>query len=270
MIIFYPVGGLGNRMRVIESAVKYCQTNQLKFCIYWIKDSGLNCSFSNIWLPVKNIVDKSNNIIPMLFKIRRKSKFFRFMLNFFERAKILMILDENEYEKLRNEIRINGIERYLICIIASYSIFYNYNDFQQDLFGLNQNIEELIEKETRQFDKHTIGIHIRRTDNLESIEYSPLNLFVKKMKQELAQNSSIRFYIATDSEDVKSELKTIFGERVLLPNGELSRNSKNGVIEAVVELYSLSKTNKIIGSHHSSFSEMAARIGNINLQVMRK
>ena len=42
------------------------------------------------------------------------------------------------------------------------------------------------------------------------------------------------------------------------------------MIGAMVDLYCLAKCSKIYGSHGSSFSDVAARIGNIPLKVMKK
>jgi len=59
---------------------------------------------------------------------------------------------------------------------------------------------------------------------------------------------------------------TAFGDRIIvLPDVDTSRNSVRGMQDALVELYVLSRTNKIFGSHQSSYSETAAQIGNYSL-----
>jgi hypothetical protein len=50
----------------------------------------------------------------------------------------------------------------------------------------------------------------------------------------------------------------------------LNRHSKEGILEAVLEIYSLSKTARIFGSYYSSYSEMAAKLGKIKLEVLKK
>ena len=47
---------------------------------------------------------------------------------------------------------------------------------------------------------------------------------------------------------------------------KLVRNKKIAIIQAVAELYLLSKTKMILGSYYSSFSELAAVIGDIKLE----
>lgn len=90
------------------------------------------------------------------------------------------------------------------------------------------------------------------------------------MKSEIETSPKTRFYLATDSPEVKSAMKEEFGERLIMSDGVINRNSEDGIINAAVELYSLAKTSKILGSYYSSYSEMAARLGKIKLEVIKK
>lgn len=69
---------------------------------------------------------------------------------------------------------------------------------------------------------------------------------------------------------IKDDLKKRFGESIITYNAELSRASENGMKDALIELLVLSKTKKIFGSWWSSYSEMAAKIGNIDLEILKK
>jgi len=48
------------------------------------------------------------------------------------------------------------------------------------------------------------------------------------------------------------------------------RNSLQGMQDALVELYTLSRTSRIIGSMQSSYSETAAQIGRIQCEFINK
>jgi hypothetical protein len=130
-------------------------------------------------------------------------------------------------------------------------------------------MQDQVNNETNSFSDSTIGVHIRRTDNLRSINTSPIEAFISKMENLVNSNAEFNFYVASDDIEVKKILKQKFGEKIILPQGVLSRNTKEGIRQAVVELYALSRTNKILGSFYSSYSEAAADIGNIELQVVR-
>lgn len=116
-----------------------------------------------------------------------------------------------------------------------------------------------------------IGVHVRRTDHIEAIKNSPLELFVEKMKECIAENPEAKFYVATDDNSVLNELKNVFpGKITTLENRYLARDTEQGIIDAYVEMLCLSRCEKIIGSFHSTFSSMAATIGNIPLEVVAK
>ena len=57
-----------------------------------------------------------------------------------------------------------------------------------------------------------------------------------------------------------------FGDRVLFrTSGETTRTSKAGHTSALVDLYCLSRTRTMVGTRYSSFSYVAAELGNVPL-----
>lgn len=111
-----------------------------------------------------------------------------------------------------------------------------------------------------------VGVHIRRGDHKKAREYSPLEAFVEAMKKEA---ESTKFIVATDNPSVKRELQAIFGERVWFPANSLSRMTRLGMQDALVDFLALSYCSKVLGSYDSSFSEMAALYGNVPLVVIK-
>lgn len=108
---------------------------------------------------------------------------------------------------------------------------------------------------------NTIGVHIRRTDNAACIRLAPLDYFIEAMKKEGEAN----FYLATDCVKTKAIVLDIFGANIISNNFCLYRDTEMGMINAIYDFVSLSQCKKIIGSNASSFSELAARYGNIPL-----
>jgi hypothetical protein len=91
------------------------------------------------------------------------------------------------------------------------------------------------------------------------------------MENEIKLEPKSNFYLATDDNEVKIKLKKHFGAKILTyDNSELTRSNEKGMKDAVVDLWCLSHTSKIIGSYTSSFSAMAAEIGKINLIILDK
>jgi hypothetical protein len=115
-----------------------------------------------------------------------------------------------------------------------------------------------------------VGVQVRRTDNAMAIANSPLELFTARMRELLATDDTTRFFLATDDVNVELELKLTFGDRIISPPKDLSRQTIAGIQAAVVDLFVLAGTGRILGSYWSSFSEVAAWMGDIPLEVIKK
>jgi hypothetical protein len=112
-----------------------------------------------------------------------------------------------------------------------------------------------------------VGAHIRRGDNKKSIEESPSELFWEVME---AYDQSVLFYLATDSEEERLQALERFPNRILKGSDTiLSRNDPFGCREGMLDFYCLSRCSEILGSYYSSFSEMAAMYGGVELRIMK-
>lgn len=269
MLIFFPVGGLANRMRVIDSAVSFCERFNLNYRIIWHKDNNLYCAFSTIWKSINNLKDSNSILLPLLFKFRRKLKLFRILLLLLEKLHFLKVFSEEEHKMLYSFFSQSNVSEFCLILIASYSRFFPSDKFNTELFILKSELERRINEESDNFNEFTIGVHIRRNDNIDSIQFSPLELFINEMQKLLIIQSKTRFYLATDSEVVKKELIKVFDNKIISSSGLLSRNTEEGIMQSAVELYLLSRTSKILGSFNSSFSEMASILGGIELQIVK-
>jgi hypothetical protein len=106
---------------------------------------------------------------------------------------------------------------------------------------------------------NTVGVHVRRTDNDEAIRSSTLDGFVQKMSEFVKKETNICFFLATDDPLVEQELVKKFGDRIItFQKSALSRNSIQGIQDALVDIIMLSRTRELIGSHWSSFTEYAS------------
>ena len=76
-------------------------------------------------------------------------------------------------------------------------------------------------------------------------------------------------YTLIDDEKVKKELQDKFPGRVITLMDDTSRDSLEGMKFAVVDLFCLSKTKKILGSVASSYSQIAAEIGGIKVEYAK-
>ena len=272
-ITLVPVGGLANRMKAMDAAYHLAKSCQSQLRVIWFKDQGLNCRFDQLFQhPTDSIITiREATFCDLLLEDRpRKKNFFlpwlpehlKYDACIYEQQATILLYDHFDYAAWAKNRRV-----YLASCV------YFHPQPKEKLFKLFQPIDSLqqeIAKRCADFNEHTTGIHIRRTDNIASITQSPTELFIKQMEEIVEHQPDTTFYLATDSEEEKQTLRQAFGERISMSGHAAERNSLQGMQDALVELYTLSRTSRIIGSMQSSYSETAAQIGRIQCEFINK
>lgn len=256
-----PFAGLCNRMRTISSGIQIAHELSIVPTIYWNKTLDCNTYFQDLFKmpPTKYCKVVENNSI--LFKFANKNN-----------VKIPLLLQKIVYDQVlyRYNIKDGNIFNVIDLsrerlLLASYHTMYKHFDMTK-IFVPTADIQKEIDDVVCKFD-HTIGVHIRRTDHVLSKKESPLESFIRVLNNEINKDDLVSFYLATDDFEVKKEIVRIFGNRIITCNCELSRSSLEGMKYAVVDLFCLSRTARIIGSASSSYSETASELGGINLTI---
>jgi len=265
LIRLKPKGGLCNRMRAVDSAIALAHDLEAPLDIYWVRSGDLNCRFDLLF---KGIASPSVRIHerrfrPLVFArthrhVRAASKLWPFGALTFSKDENRR-LESFDFRSMHPKRRV---------LIESYSRFYA-NPSPYACFTPTDELRQRVRDRASQFDSHTIGVHVRRADNTKSIAFSPDAVFIEQMRREISVQPSTRFYLATDAMEVKKTLRDLFGERILTTPYEASRRTVEGVQEALVELYVLASTAKILGSYWSTYSTTAAALGKIELVILR-
>ncbi len=269
--VFVPVGGLANRMRAISSAIEFAQKNERTIEIIWFQDYGMGAPFYKLFQPmnIAGVTIRDANFIDYFLYDRPRKKNF-FIPCIFQSLLFNKRIYENSFDfLLKSSFNFNSLSKHQRLFMASFYAFYPVvHPFK--IFNPLSEIQGKIEQIISSFSSRTIGVHIRRTDNIESIVNSPLSLFITKMQAAIDENPQTDFYLATDSNEVKEELIRKFPNKIKTTNLVLRRDSLEGIQNAVVELYVLSNTKEIWGSFNSSFSETSAQISNIKYTAIIK
>lgn len=266
-ITLIPYGGLANRMKAIEALIILTKDTGLHSTAIWFKDQGLNCSFGQLFQPLEipRLTLRNAALTDYILNDRPRKKNF-FIPRLFQRIRFTGCLHEDEVTQ--RTYRNFDFRRWVLSNKRSYlsaCLQFHPGDYQNSFVSFIPipELQERINERCKEFTMHTVGIHIRRTDNIISIEKSPTELFIVRMKEEIEKDNDVRFYLASDSPEEKKRLTTIFGDRIITHWRPVSRSTPEGVQDALVELYTLSRTQKIIGSYYSSYSETAAEVGKI-------
>lgn len=272
-ITLIPVGGLANRMKAIDSAVALAKDAQADLRVIWFKDQGLNCRFDELFEPLRlpGVTVKESTLADLLLYDRPRKKNF-YIPRLFQKLLFDGCIYENEATQLfYKQFDFRSWAQNRLVYIASCVYFYPQTDRKLfSIFRPKASLQQKIDEVCSCFGKHTLGVHIRRTDNVASISQSPTELFISRIKEEIARDEEAAFYLATDSEEDKERLKRQFGNRIITSPRKARRNSREGMQDALVELYTLAATCRIIGSMQSSYSETAAQISGIQCELLKK
>lgn len=265
-----PIGGLGNRIFAIASAIAYCAEQQCRLRIVWFRDWGMGARFRELFEldgGVKDVEVVDGRWRDYIYdRPRRRNLWIPYLyqrLAFDKRLYEQKIYHEGPSIILPNLQ--NARNAYLVFWAELPTVSYDL-----DCLRLTASLAQQVSARTNAFPANTIGIHIRRTDNIRSVQNSPLSLFIEKMRQELEIHPDTKFYVASDSIQEKQELVQHFPDKIITVWKETDRSSRQGIEDALVELYSLAATRKILGSLGSSYSILAGRIGGIPMEIVSK
>lgn len=250
MLIIQPIGGLCNRMRAINSARMLAEKRREKLTVIWFVNSELGCPFEKIFQPtdqfrVINIYSKWN--LKKLFYQLSSMAFGIFIGNEDIRS--------HRQEGALDDAFISSLGP--LVYLATEEHFFPCHDYSA--FVPAPEVSERIEAKKQELGEHSVGVHIRRTDNRPAIDKSSTDNFILSMKKELASDPEAMFYLATDDLSEEEKLREIFpGKIISNRERDLSRDSVAGIQDAMLDLYCLASTRKIIGSYFSSFTDIAA------------
>jgi len=128
----------------------------------------------------------------------------------------------------------------------------------------SDEVEKRVREVTSLFPAHIVGIHIRRTDNWNTMKYSPTNLFAEAMDKEIEKDRNVKFFLASDSMEEKIHFVNLYGDRIITSMKDVNRNTEEGIINAFAEMNILSQTEKIYAGD-SSYARISSEISGIKL-----
>lgn len=263
MITAIPEGGLCNRMRVIASARLLAKAAGTGLLVKWYRTPDLNCSFADLFMPSPlfqvDEADQMNKLSKAVARVGEKAARLsgRAWLGAAETAPGKFDADAAASLARSSDLTIRTNSRLMV------------EEGMYQCFQPSALIESmLLPYQTRL--RHSVGVHIRRADNVQAIEFSPLSQFLNLMRQELERDPDTHFFVATDSKETFAEVKSEFGERVFEhAKASYERDDPAAIKDAAVDLYALSRTRRLIGSYWSSFTDTAWEISGIDHVIVK-
>ncbi len=260
MLTIEPIGGLCNRLRAIDSAVALGLDIGQPVHVIWRIHSRLGASFGDLFQMPEEICtleEYTSGFVKLnQAGIRRALDVRRPRSNCLQKDIKKLIDSDFDFRQLKDRKHL---------YFKTLSRFFRPYGIKQ-LFRPTPALQQVIDNKCAEF-QNCVGIHIRRTDHVPSIKYSPTSMFIDMMKKQLRETDCETFFVATDDESEDELLKHTFGDRILThPKESRTRDNSQAIQDAVIDLLCLSRTDRIIGSAFSSFSNMAAEIEGVPLE----
>lgn len=264
MIVIRPSSGLCNRLRAIASGIRLARECHEQLRIDWY------------YCPIKRWAPALGMAIPYSRLFEESGEF---MVSNHLRVKYEMPWDRRIYNPNDADVfsEKHGDAFVKWCFegsreeIKRHWTCYNFHP-SSDYSWLRprKNILGLVEEEARVCGDNTIGMHIRRTDNGWSIEHSPLDLFTKKIEEEIDRDPTVKIFLATDSPETKQMLVEKYPGRVVTRFNNATRYTLKGEVDGLIDLLLLARTKKVYGSFRSSFSDLASQIGKCPIEILKR
>lgn len=263
-VYIIPTGGLCNRMRAMSSGIAIAKKHGQKSVVFWNNSQGLRADFNQLFLPVDDYQIEIIENKKWLYHIDNTKDYFKRWLPI--HYLYTPTFNYNIYNNNGKALEISPNKNNLL--ISCNSMCPDFYPLKK-LFKPQTHLQDRINQITADFPDKIYGVHIRRTDNKASIKLSPTDSFIKIIQREIEKDASSMFYLATDDNNVKHQLKQLFSPHIITFFDDTSRNTLEGMEFAIVDLYCLSHTIKIFGSGYSSYSHIAAEIGGIEIEYAK-
>ena len=265
MLTLFPAGGLCNRLLAIHSSLHLSRDIQQPLRVVWRMNPELGCRFDRLFR-VPGEISQFINLETRKPSIARKIRELPF--RYFHWPPLRPSFQWQEIEALHKAgYDFSAFSNRRHTQFESLSLFYGED---RPFYGfqpadtLSDRIKGVLGGDTE-----IIGIHIRRTDHKLSIQHSHTDLFAEKIEAIVRKNYDQKFFLATDDPQEEAKLLRLFPRRISTFGKRSQNRSREEAIEdALVDLYCLSRTRKILGSYASTFSFVAGWIGGVPVEYV--
>lgn len=231
--------GLGNRLRFTLSAQRVAAAESRCFSYIWPTAPGVfESKLTDLWeFPFPEV---ETNLIPNLTE--RPSRLGR-------PAILTSLRRVHNWDILGTSVlRLDGFEE-------------NWEHALPDL-TLNPSLSSRVAEIRRRLPARYIGVQVRADSRShpETLKNSPPEWFALKMREWAMRDASTHFYLSCDEPEAQRHLEKMV-PNVISIHKRGAYNSKQGLEEAVTDLYLLAESSHLLGPHLSSFVELAWMIG---------
>jgi len=272
-IIVKPAAGLANRLRVIESGLSLARSLDQPLRVVWVTDSEMVANYEDLFEPADlfEVCHRDEyRYVRSSFSLRGWKKAASRLINrfygidlAFSDLDITPLIESNQID-LAESCRNKNV--YFLTCKRFYLFSYNYS-WLRPLPEIQQRVDDF----RRRIGNHRcVGLHIRRTDSVKSIELSPDSLFEEAIELELERDPATVFFLATDDSTTQERIVEKYAAtRIMVQRKLFGRDSVEATQDALVDLLSLASCQKLYRSYWSAFSDTAAILSGAETVICR-
>jgi glycosyltransferase involved in cell wall biosynthesis len=264
--------GLGNRIRAFGSAAAIARATNRELVVVWVPDVHCDCLFSDLFI-YNGIVFDSYTDLP-----DNNIKRYNYMeieddgakdaeielekgMDVLVRSAFVLKHEASNWESENAEIKQLQPVNDVLALVNSISVV-------KKMIGVHVRMEAGKGRDNNPYDSAKNW----SSDSHEQIYYwrdkSHYSVFIKCIDKLLNDQPEAQIFLATDLEENYELFKEIYGEKLLYLPREVYDRSKDQLIFALADALILSKSQTLLGSTWSSFSEMAMRFAHDSQKIM--
>lgn len=251
-----PEGGLANRLRVVASAWAFAEDTGVPMRVHWMRTRDFNASFGRLFEPDTTAFQVSEWGGGRMHKLVERT-----VEKLVPVAGVAVWVDARTATNAFDTSAFrHAVTRGPLLLRTNYPL----GRGGRELLGRFVPVPRLRGMIDAQVGdaQAMVGVHVRRGDHVKATERSTLEGFIAAMQAEVDARADTRFFVATDDPASLAALQARFGGRVHhYPKRALSRDDPRALEDAVVDLFTLARSRKLLGSYWSSFSDMASHMG---------
>jgi len=259
--VLYPQYGLANRLRAIASAKILADFTGRKLYVNWIPNSQCNIEWEDLF--INRLAHYPSQLSAFIEGVNLYDDYKK-VNEFYWDIPQSLISNTSDVIAVSACCNFQPREMALETYTALKSLFYR---SLQPIDIIQRSVSDV---HKRYFERHeVVGVHIRRAEHLHRKKQdprlvSPTTFFIEAMEKVLRDNPDTRFFLSTDDKKEEKTIRQLFKMAVIVHEKEkVSRYTKKGMQDALIDWLLLSRTSKIIRSSTSSFSEEAAVVNMI-------
>ncbi|TPW28803.1 hypothetical protein FJU08_15845 [Martelella alba] len=261
------LAGLANRLRHLDCALDLAARLERPVELIWPMDRDLHCPFERLFdVPdaVVRIIEQSHGNYPLHDKILRK-------ISFPGRH----YLTSEHFGELTQEKRAMGLDHAIMAERMPASDLIIFRSGQRSYLPEvpyawlrpSAMIDGLTQAVTAGYSSKMLGVHVRRTDHVHAIRHSPMETFLSEVDRKMATEGFTGLFLATDDDDAEQAICAQYPDTLIYRKRSRDRNQPVAIEDALVDFICLSRTDEILGSAGSSFSQEAALLGAVVLNI---